>query len=115
MRVDEAIQRLVDSGNFTERQAEAFVLRDVEATPRQAAADSMGISVNVLDKHLRAARDKVEQAERTIEAVADVRYEEIPDECSECGSTLGGPFATDEERNPLCRDCAGIDPAEYPF
>lgn len=109
MRFAESVETLAEAGVLTERQAEAFVLRDVEGVPREAAAESMDISPNVLDKYLRAARDKVDSAEATVEAVQDVRHEEIPSRCSECDSTLGGRFSKDDEGNALCVDCAGIE------
>lgn len=110
MDVDEAVQTIAKSGLLTERQAEAYVLRDVELLGREAAAQTMGISPNVLDKHLRAARDKVEQAEATVDAIQDVRFEDIPAECEECGAALGGSWATDEDDRALCFDCAGVEP-----
>lgn len=109
MNVEDAIAELADADLLTERQAEAFVLRDVEAVPREAAAESMGVSVNTLDNTLRTARDKVEKAQQTARAVESVRNEEIPIECTECGAALGGPFSEDEDGNALCLECAGID------
>lgn len=110
--VNEGIQRLHDAGLLTERQAEAFVLRDVEAVPRAAAADSMDISVNVLDKHLGTAREKVRTARATVEAVDDVRFEDVPESCAECGATLGGKWTTNEDGEAICIDCGDIDPEE---
>lgn len=112
MRIEDAVDRLEEAGLLTERQAEAWVLREVEAVPRQAAAESMGISINVLDKHLRAARDKVDAVEETAEAIGAIRHEEIPDNCGNCGEPLGGRWAESEDGDVFCLDCSGIDPAD---
>ena len=109
MNVADAIAELADAGLLTERQAEAFVLRDVEAVPRAAAADSMEVSVNTLDNTLGVARRKVERAQATAEAVEDIRFEDLPTECSECGDALGGPYSENEAGEAICLDCAGID------
>lgn len=105
---EEAVEMLADADLLTERQAEAFVHRDVECVPRQATADEMGISVNTLDKRLREARDKVEAAEATSEALDDIRNPPIPSECAECGETLGGRFAENGDGEPVCLDCGDI-------
>lgn len=114
MEISEAIETLADAGLLTERQAQAWVYRDVEAVPREAAADHMGVSANVLDKHLRAARDKIEAAEATVEAAGRICHEELPSECEECGAALGGAWATDDRGQPLCFDCAGVTVEELP-
>ena len=104
-----AIDRLATAGLLTERQAEAFVYRELEQVPRPETAEEMGISVNTLDTQLAEARDKVEAAEETVEQVKQLRHRPIPEECSDCGAALGGRFATDDEDNPLCLDCAGVN------
>lgn len=112
MTVDEDVETLADAGHLTERQAEAFVLRDVELVSREAAAETMGISVNVLDKHLAAARSKVDNAEATTEALQSIRFEDLPNRCSECDAALGGVFARDgDDGAPLCPPCAGVEDA----
>ena len=111
MKVDEAIHEITRGGLLTERQAEAFVLREIEATPRQATADEMGISVNTLDNTLSTARKKVRQAEATVKAVEEARHEELPSTCGNCGDQLGGSWTVIDD-DPHCLDCAGIDPAE---
>ncbi|MFD1527313.1 MULTISPECIES: sigma factor-like helix-turn-helix DNA-binding protein [Halobacteriales] len=112
MNADDAVSELANAGLLTERQAEAFVLRDVEAVPREAAADSMGISKNTLDNTLSTAREKVEKAQQTAEAVEAIRFETVPVECSECGDNLGQTFSRDDSGMALCFDCAGVDPSE---
>lgn len=112
--VEEAIHRIASCDLLTERQAEAYVLRDIEAVPRSEAADRMGISVNTLDNRLAEARRKVEEAEETIETIEDIRYRPLPERCQECGSALGGQFSQNEDGEPICLDCAGIDASELP-
>lgn len=109
MSVEEDIKQLADASLLTERQAEAFVLRDVEAVPREAAAEWMGVSVNVLDKHLRAARDKAQAAQATVDAIENIRHEDLPTECGDCGTTLGGRWSKDGDGNAICLECADVE------
>lgn len=106
--VDDAIERLAGAGLLTERQAEAYVLRDVELVPRSAAAESMGISVNTLDKRLSEARGKTEAAESTTEALQSIQSEDLPTECEECGDALGGRFSERDDGEAVCLDCAEL-------
>lgn len=76
--VDEDAERLAETGLLTERQATAYLLRDVEDVPRDAAGSQMGVSVNVLDKHLRSARDKVSAAADTLDELERIRSERTP-------------------------------------
>lgn len=82
--LQERIEKLTDAGLLTEKQAEVYIRRDIELEPRGAVADYMGISENVHDKHLRAARDKVEAAEDTILEIESQRDERT--ECVHCGA-----------------------------
>lgn len=66
---NEQVQHLADAGLLTERQAEAYVLRDIQGASRPVAARKMGISVNTLDDRLSEARLKVDKARDTIEIV----------------------------------------------
>lgn len=72
-----AVERLADTGLLTARQAQAYVLRDVEDLDRQETAARMDCSTNVVDKHLRAARDKVEAARQAIDVLADVYESDV--------------------------------------
>ena len=104
-----AIDRLATAGLLTERQAEAYVRRRIEMEPGYAVADHMDINESTLSDYVAAAEEKVEAAEETVEQIEQLRHRPIPDECSDCGTPLGGRFATDDEDNPLCLDCAGAD------
>lgn len=106
--VESAIDRLATAGLLTERQAEAWVLRELEAVPRPEAADEMGISVNTLDNRLGEARRKIEEAEATVRVVEELRHRPLPTHCEECGDALDGPF-TVFNGEPFCLDCADID------
>lgn len=44
-------------------------------------------ATNVVDKRLRAARDKVAEVEATIDVIEELRSPDFPDECAE--RTLG--------------------------
>lgn len=110
--IEEAVEMLVDAGIFTERQAEAYVAREIEQIPRQATAEKMGISVNTLDKRLGEARRKKEAAEATLEVIDELRHRPLPEECAECGDSLPGQWSTNGDREAVCLDCAGVDPED---
>lgn len=112
--VEEAIDRIASCGLLTERQAEAYVYRDIEQVPRPETAKHMGISVNTLDNRLAEARRKIEQAERTLDVVDAIRHRPLPDRCAECGDALAGTFSENDDGEPVCLDCAGIDQADLP-
>lgn len=107
--IEEAIDRIASAGLLTERQAEAYVFRDIELTPRQATADHMEISVNTLDKRLGEARRKVENAEETLETINDIRHRSMPDECTDCGKALSDRWSADDDGKAICLDCAGLE------
>jgi hypothetical protein len=104
-----AIDRLATAGLLTERQAEAYVWRRIEMQPGYAVADHMGINESTLSDYVAAAEEKVEAAEETVEQLEQLRHRPISDECSNCGTALGGRFATDDDDNPVCLDCSGAD------
>lgn len=78
LSTEEEIELLVDAGLLTERQAEAYVLREVELVPREAAADAIGISKSTLDDYRGAAEDKIEDARATLDALESIRNQ-LPD------------------------------------
>jgi len=71
--VEEEIEMLADAGLLTERQAEAYVQRRIEATPGYAVADELGISQSTLSDYVSDAEAKIEAAEATIEALEAIR------------------------------------------
>jgi DNA-directed RNA polymerase specialized sigma24 family protein len=79
LSVEEEIDALVTADLLTERQATAFVHREVEATPRQATAEMMGIEPSTLDNYVAAAKRKVTKAQETAEAVEKIRNQ-LPDD-----------------------------------
>lgn len=76
---EEEVDALVTAGLLTEQQARAYVHREVELTPRRAAADEMGISVSRLDNLRARAIELVTAAEETTEAVESIRNQ-LPDD-----------------------------------
>jgi hypothetical protein len=109
--VEAAVDQLADAGLLTRRQAQAYVLREIEAVPRDGAAQWMGVATSTMDDYRRDAVEKIEAAEATLTVIDDLRFAEIPDECSRCGSTLGGTWTTTDDRAALCLDCGGVDAA----
>lgn len=59
-------RRLSDPGLLTDRQALAYVLRDVEGVSRSESAERMGCSKSNLDTLLGRARRKLDQATSTL-------------------------------------------------
>jgi len=70
--VEEEIEMLVESGLLTERQAQAYVYREVESIPREAAAGEMGISTSTLDDYRADAVNKIEDAEDTLAVLEEI-------------------------------------------
>lgn len=114
---DELAEEVAGFGLLTERQAQAYLLRDVYSGGRVQAADHMGITASALDNHLARAREKLEAARRTVERLDDidrVLHPPVPTACAECGEGLGGAFSENDVGEPICLDCAGIDPEAVP-
>jgi hypothetical protein len=110
MSLSDDIQQLAAADLLSERQAEAYILREIEAVPRQAAADEMGISVNTLDNTISAANSKIESAARTLDVIDELEHEEIPTSCANCGDGLGGRYV-EEDGDAFCVGCSSIDPS----
>ena len=72
---EEEVDALATAGLLTRRQAEAFVHRKIEGTPRAAAAEDMGISVSTLDDYVADAQQKLRAAGETIRALESVRFQ----------------------------------------
>ncbi|AGC65572.1 hypothetical protein K745_gp47 [Haloarcula hispanica virus PH1] len=70
-----AARRLADPGLLTDRQALAYVLRDVEGVSRPDSAERMGVSVSTLDSLLGTARRKLGQARDTLDLADDLADE----------------------------------------
>lgn len=109
---DEALEMLTDCDLLTERQAEAWLHRDVEHDPRDLVAEHMDISPNTLDDRLSEARNKIESAEETLDVIDEIRNRPIPERCAECDVSLPGYWSTNDEGEAICFDCAGIDESE---
>jgi DNA-directed RNA polymerase specialized sigma24 family protein len=79
LSVEEEIDALATAGLLTERQAQAFVYREVELVPRPEAAKAMDIKPSTLDNYVADAKEKVIAAQETAEAVEKIRYQ-VPDD-----------------------------------
>lgn len=77
--VEEEIDALTSPGLLTERQAQALVYRRVEAVPRQAAADEVGLQPTTLDDYVADAERKIDAARETLDALEAVRHQ-VPDD-----------------------------------
>jgi len=73
--VDEEIEMLADAGLLTERQAEAYVQRRIEAQPGYAVADHMGVTEPTLSGTVADAEDKIEAARETLDALKEIKWQ----------------------------------------
>jgi transcriptional regulator len=73
--VKEEIEMLTDAGLLTERQAEAYVQRRVEATPGYAVAEYMDISESTLSGYVSDAESKIESARETLDALEEIKFQ----------------------------------------
>lgn len=73
--VEEEIDALATPGLLTERQAQAFVYRRIEVVPRYAAAEEMGLAESTLDDYVRDAERKIQQAEETLDALEEIKWQ----------------------------------------
>lgn len=73
--VAEEIELLADADLLTERQAEAFVRRRVEAEPGYGVAQAMDVSDQAVSDYVREAEKKIERAEATLDAIEEIRYQ----------------------------------------
>lgn len=72
---NDLIADLVDAGLLTERQATAFVLRDIENTPVRGVMEALGTdSRQTAYNTTSRAREIVEQARDTVELIDGARY-----------------------------------------
>jgi transcriptional regulator len=105
---NEKIDLLADADLLTERQAEIYVHRRIEATPRPAVADELGIAEQTVSNTATRAQEIVDAAEATLD-VLDMVRNQAPDECSECGTSVAGKFVTVSSGAALCLSCAEAD------
>ena len=109
MNAAEATEALREAGDLTERQAEAFVLREFEGLPRGSAADRMGVSVSTFDSHHGVAKKKVRAVRETADLLDRLHGFEPGDrrgaECADCGAALGGRWVETDDGRQLCPPC----------
>ena len=77
--VEEEIELLADAGLLTERQAEVFVRRRVEAEPGWSVAEDLGLAETTVSDYVGDAEKKLEQARATLNALEEIRFQ-IPDD-----------------------------------
>jgi len=84
-----------------------FVLRRVEATPRSALADELGIAEQTVSNTAARAQQIIDQAEATLDALEKIR-DQTPDACSECGTALAGRYITNNRGEAFCLSCTDV-------
>lgn len=105
----ELIDELAATQILTQRQAEAYVLREIEATPREAVAEELGLSTSGLDNAVQRAKRNLRDAAWVDELVEYYKRPPMPAECDECGDSLGGRWIETESAETLCVECADVD------
>lgn len=106
------VEEIAEHGLLTEKQAAAYLGREIGMNSREQVAAYLDIAPSTLDNHLHRARVKVEAAEETLEILDEYeqrRYPPVPDNCDKCDSPITGPFITTDEGGVLCADCADVD------
>jgi len=69
---DDLVAHVAQDSLLTQRQAQAYVARDLADLGREETADRLGISPNVVDDHIAIARRKVKQARETVERLDEI-------------------------------------------
>ena len=67
-----------------------------------------GSSETTVSDYVHTAEQKLDAARETLDALEEIRFPELPSECAECGSTLGGRWSENDDEEALCLDCAGV-------
>ena len=94
------VDRLVDAGLLTERQAVAYLGIKIEHAARFQVAEHLDIEPSTLDSHTARAAEKIEAAETTLDIIGEYereRHPPVPDACDECGDGISGAFARSED------------------
>lgn len=110
---------LAATEHLTEKHAAAFVYGYLEPSPAGAEIDAEmhGFESKAeFESYILEAKHMIAQAIWIYELIDAYRSPDFPDECRECGNSLGGTWVEhpDEgEPGVLCRDRAGIDPDDY--
>jgi hypothetical protein len=68
---DARVEQLTEVGLLTEREAQAYVLRDVYSMCREYTADRLGVSTSRVDNALRSARQRLQNARETVALTKD--------------------------------------------
>lgn len=87
-RQADLIDRLSDDGSLTEKQAVAWVLREVEGLSREEVASIMDMSASTVDTHRTRGAVKVAESVETVEALRE-REEESREVRTDGGEDLG--------------------------
>lgn len=117
-------KELADTALLTEKEAFAFVQGRFEGYPPVSGemADEMVQSqgfknISEFNAKQQTAMEKVADAIWIYELIDAYRFPDfsnLPDECTECGCTLGNTWVEPEgSSGSFCRDCADIDAEHF--
>ena len=111
-------EALAETGHLTEKEAFAFahghfgqlpLPEEIEGTSKVLQSQGFESTAEFIAVTQRA-RKKVGDAIWIYELIDAYRCPDFPEECTECGHSLGGMWFNPEEGSgPLCRNCADID------
>lgn len=121
--LDEELEAaLKDTEHLSEAEAFAFVWGPLGTSPvitdKQMAEQFVqqhGFeSLSEFKKVAVRAREKVADAIWIYELIDAYRFPDFPEECAECGRSLGGMWVEpDDGPSPVCRNCADVDPERH--
>jgi hypothetical protein len=119
-RPHELAAALADTAHLNEKEAKAFVHghldRDLLSDEQLAEHHDFENATKFSSYELQG-KHYVAEAIWIYELIDAYRHPPIPDECAECGRTLGATFVGDLDKDPQsfrCLDCAGVDPDDIP-
>ena len=110
----ELVDALHDTGLLTEKEASAFVYKEIECQPINVGGEVTipheFENICEFNSCLRHARETVGQAIWIYELIDAYRFPDFPEECTECGRSLGGTWVElSEEPGFFCRECGDLD------
>lgn len=115
----ELVDALAATPHLTEKEALAFVYGHLSGYPmvidevdtEMTPVDSLGFEDDSeFEATKETAIEKVEEALWMYELLDAYRSPDLPEDCAECGNALGGRWMQNDDDDPICRDCADIDP-----
>ncbi|MDR5674036.1 hypothetical protein RH858_12935 [Halalkaliarchaeum sp. AArc-GB] len=112
----ELIDALAASEHLSKKEAIAFVQHHLVSTPTRVELEGESEEFDnpaELKSYALQGKHKVAQAIWIYELIDAYRHPKPPEECRECGKSIGNTWIGHPDKGEpgvLCEDCAGIDP-----